>query len=394
MNGKIKQTSSVAPEHPRQRNTRDALIGHFQNLAQTGIGTPPETLMAQPYGELLLYDVKHPDLINAIARAVDCRSETDRPIKPHHMSFVFVYAINYLMMFERGLEDYPETYGLFEPKNWQQLYHEIENDPVLFTKLQELLQEKELITSVPQRGNDLRFILKRVFGDTQAQPIDVVDLGSSFGMPFLSAMRDVGDEFPKFIDDTEYDGQKGLINAERNTPLGVRNLFLIDHTFPFDYKKWFLSCRYPGDAIPRCVAKSKAMIDRYKWTDKVRFIERDMLNPAITPESVNVVAAIKSGYELGETDQARLVSTVMPGLIKGGGLMIVKDNVVINPKTGQLEFTTERDQYSCVTAVRGAVTGEKWMIVMEHKTGRCDQTRNGPDLDVFMKATAELTHNK
>jgi len=381
-----------------QQSTKEELWKQVEDHAGTGIGTSSDSLMASFYQGLLAHSQKDPTIIDMMAQAVKERSTSDRPIDPNHMSFVVVYAINYLMMFGKKYQNYPEYFQLHDsPENWHHVFNAVLEDEELTTELAKLLREKELMSPVAERGNSIPFFVWQVCGDKQ--PVTAMDLGSSLGFPWMSAIRDTADNYPPFDDQTEYKGRTELLKAARARPLAVNTLYLMDHTDPRKDRDWIRACRYPGYATAEGVQQMDELMKRYAWGSdpKVNFIQGDVLLVDKMPDqglvggAIDVVTANKLMYELSPEARARLTEEIMPGLISDSGIAIVQDTV--KTKCGKLRVSDTRDPWTSKTAIFGAITNYQWWIVLKHKTGRCDATRNGPDFKKFMEVTTSLPHN-
>lgn len=295
-----------------------------------------------------------------------------------------VHAINYIMTFVVGIQNYPTTLGLTDAASWKEKVYPLLKDSYADEYFR-LLVEKHANTNIPNRGAHLPFLFHTAF---PGQRVTVCDAGASGnGILGKLAYNGYGADSPYFIqsDTTSADGVNGIVRSYANEKVdfwGVGFDISDMHGSP-EQENWFLVNDYIKNMNEPYLAGKRARMDLYRKARNVHFFQGDMTKPHFGRGMLDYINFSSTLYELTKEQRTLALIHAFESTCGPQGLVGVADRIIV--ADGDLVFTKERGRGSYGLALNGARTGGRWINPIRMSDSTCEVYMPGPDWEEYLQ---------
>ncbi|QQS44521.1 hypothetical protein IPM65_02895 [Candidatus Roizmanbacteria bacterium] len=295
-----------------------------------------------------------------------------------------VHAVNYIMTFGEGIQNYPSALGLTDAVAWKDKVYSRVQGPYADEYLR-LLVEKHANTNIPNRGAHLPFLFHTAF---PGQRVKICDVGAS-GNGILGKLAYNGyrADTPYLFqsDTTAAQGVNGLIRYYANERVdfwGVGFDISNMHSSP-EQENWFLVNDYIKNMNEPYLAAKRARMELYRKARNVHFFQGDMTQPHFKRGALDYINFSSTLYELTKEQRALALKYAFEATSSPTGLVGVADRIVV--QNGELVFTKDRSKGSYGLALNGQRTGGRWINPIRMADSTCEVYTPGPDWEEYLQ---------
>lgn len=295
-----------------------------------------------------------------------------------------VHAINYIMTFEAGIQNYPYALGLDDAEQWENLVYSQMNGQYADQYFQ-LLVERHANTNIPNRGAHLPFFFHTAF---PGQRVKICDAGAS-GNGILGKLAYNGYEADKpYIihnDQTYANGTQGLIKyyADQKVDFWGVGFDITDMHGSPELENWFLVNDYIKNMNEPYLAGKRSRMNLYRQARNVHFFQGDMTQPHFEPGSIDCFNFSSTLYELTKEQRTLALINAYRATANPNAFVTVSDRIIV--EDGEIVFTKDRGKGSYGWAINGARTGGKWLNPLRMADSTCEVYTPGPDWEEYLR---------
>lgn len=334
----------------------------------------------------LLHTQNDPTLLNLLSHVRGIRSSLDHPFRRiHAIAIATIHGVNHIKMNIEGKNNYPYDEQLYTPERWQRVYEAIQEEHL--KTYVDILINKYIHTTDPNRGIFFPTLIHTLFKE-KADGVTILDNGASVNWVCsrLACGKRCAQDDPYSTDDqTEYNGQHGIVMYYANQPVHIAEAMGIDQVDPLVDPAWFDANRYIRNVNPRAIEQTHERIERYRDIEHVNFRVGNMMDPPVEQRKWDIVSYITSLYEEPYERRKKIMAKGLD-YVAPGGIQLVQDYCEID-ENGELTFPNKREEYLYGTYIRGEMTNG-WKEVAKWKNSQCREAKNGKHFYPFMRIAA------